>query len=38
MTISEIKSLASGLGYSITKTIKADIINQFLEEQEKAYA
>lgn len=34
MTIAEIKSLATDLGYSITKTLKADIIEQFLEQQE----
>lgn len=33
MTITEIKSLAAELGYSITKTLKADIIQQFLEQQ-----
>jgi len=33
MTIAEIKSLATDLGYSITKTLKADIIEQFLEQQ-----
>lgn len=35
MTIAEIKSLATDLGYSITKTLKADIIAQFLEQQEE---
>lgn len=34
MTIAEIKALASELGYSITKTRKADIIAEFLEQQE----
>ena len=34
MTVSAIKSLAHDLGYSITKTIKAEIISQFLEQQE----
>lgn len=34
MTIAEIKALASDLGYSITKTKKADIIAEFLEQQE----
>lgn len=34
MTISQIKSLASNLGYSIRKTAKADIISEFLAEQE----
>lgn len=33
MTIAEIKSLANELGYSITKTKKADIIAEFLEQQ-----
>lgn len=33
MTITEIKSLAAELGYSVTKTLKADIIQQFLEQQ-----
>lgn len=33
MTISEIKSLANELGYSITKTKKADIIEEFMEQQ-----
>jgi len=33
MTISEIKSLAEELGYSITKTKKADIVEEFLAEQ-----
>lgn len=34
MTISEIKSLADELGYSITATRKADIIAEFIEQQE----
>jgi hypothetical protein len=34
MTIAEIKALADGLGYSITATRKADIINEFLNQQE----
>lgn len=34
MTISEIKALADELGYSITKTRKADIIAEFLAQQE----
>ena len=34
MTISEIKALASELGYSITKTRKAEIIAEFLGQQE----
>lgn len=33
MTIVQIKSLAAGLGYSITKSLKADIITEFLEQQ-----
>lgn len=33
MTINEIKSLAAELGYSITKSLKADIIQEFLEQQ-----
>jgi len=33
MTISEIKVLAESLGYVITKTIKAEIIEEFLEQQ-----
>lgn len=34
MTIAEIKSLAAELGYSITKTRKAEIIEEFLKQQE----
>jgi hypothetical protein len=34
MTIAEIKALASELGYSITKTKKAEIIAEFLDQQE----
>lgn len=34
MTIAEIKALAAELGYSITKTRKADIIAEFLMHQE----
>ena len=34
MTISEIKALAVELGYSITATRKADIISEFLAQQE----
>jgi hypothetical protein len=34
MTISEIKALAAELGYSITRTRKAEIISEFLEQQE----
>lgn len=34
MTIAQIKSLASELGYSITQTKKSDIINEFISQQE----
>lgn len=34
LTISQIRSLADKLGYAVTKTKKADIINEFLAEQE----
>lgn len=34
MTIAEIKSLSAELGYSITKTKKAEIIAEFLAQQE----
>ena len=34
MTIAEIKSLAAELGYSITKTRKSEIVEEFLEQQE----
>ena len=34
MTIAQIKSLASELGYSITQTKKVDIINEFISQQE----
>lgn len=34
MTIAEINALAGELGYSITKTRKADIIEEFLMQQE----
>ena len=34
MTIAEIKALAGELGYSITKTRKSEIIEEFLEQQE----
>ena len=34
MTISEIKALADELGYTITSTKKADIITEFLSQQE----
>lgn len=33
MTTVNIKALAFELGYSITKTVKADVIAQFLEQQ-----
>lgn len=33
MTISEIKSLAGGLDYSVTATKKADVVAEFLKEQ-----
>lgn len=33
MTIDAIKGLAAGAGYTITATVKADIIAEFLEEQ-----
>lgn len=35
MTISQIKALAVNSGYSITKTLKADIIKEFLAQQEE---
>lgn len=34
MTIAEIKALADELGYSITSTKKADIIAEFIAQQE----
>ena len=34
MTIAEIKTLAAELGYSVTKTRKAEIISEFLDQQE----
>ena len=34
MTIAEIKALAAELGYSISRTRKAEIISEFLEQQE----
>ena len=37
MTIAEIKALAEKLGYSITKTKKADIVAEFLVQQEGEY-
>lgn len=33
MTVAQIKSLAGELGYSIKKTVKADIIKEFLNQQ-----
>jgi hypothetical protein len=33
MTIAQIKELAAQRGYSITKTVKADIIEEFLLQQ-----
>jgi hypothetical protein len=33
MTIAEIKALAVELGYSITKTRKAEIIEEFLSQE-----
>lgn len=33
MTIAEIKVLAVELGYSVTKTKKADIIEEFLSQE-----
>lgn len=33
MTVAKIKSLASELGYSISATLKADIIAEFLRQQ-----
>jgi hypothetical protein len=34
MTIAEIMALAAEFGYSITKTRKAEIIEEFLAQQE----
>ena len=34
MTIAEIKALAEELGYHITKSLKAEIIAEFLQQQE----
>lgn len=34
MTIAEIEALAESLGYSLTATVKADIIAEFLEAQD----
>ena len=36
MTIDQIKALATELGYTITKTLKADIIAEFLTQQNGA--
>jgi hypothetical protein len=33
MTIAQIEALAEELGYTITKTLKADIIDEFLAQQ-----
>lgn len=33
MTVAQIKALAVERGYSITKTVKPDIIAEFLEQQ-----
>lgn len=33
MTIAQIKALAAANNYTITKTVKADIIAEFLEQQ-----
>ena len=33
MTIAQIEQLAEDMGYKITKTLKADIIDEFLEQQ-----
>lgn len=33
MTISQIEKLADELGYKITKTLKADIIDEFMKQQ-----
>lgn len=33
MTIDQIKALAAGMGYEITKSVKAEIIAEFLEQQ-----
>lgn len=33
MTVVQIKSLAADLGYSINKTLKAEIIQEFIEQQ-----
>ena len=33
MTVAQIKDLAGSRGYTITKTVKADIIAEVLEQQ-----
>ena len=33
MTIAQIEALAEELGYTITRTLKADIIDEFLAQQ-----
>lgn len=33
MTVAAIKALAAQRGYTITKTVKADIIEEFLQQQ-----
>ena len=34
MTVDNIKALAAAKGYVITKTVKAEIITEFLEQQD----
>ena len=34
MTVAQLKALAAGEGYTLTKTKKADIIDEILEQQE----
>lgn len=36
MTVAQIKALAAERGYSVTKTVKAEIIAEFLTQQEGA--
>ena len=36
MTIAEIRALAADLGYTLSESLKADIIASFLAEQEAA--
>ncbi len=38
MTIAQIKALAGELGYTITKSLKADIISEFLAQQNSSKA